>query len=190
MDEKETADGCFDLILRWTFERYWGTKIEKLLPDFKQAYDWLKENNYTAKNSLSLGDADENVWIEPCEDKKVIVVRSNCTTRDDNVFIYILEESSIGYKFHARSAWPKAKRAANLKGIGWSYMEKASLAFYRKQRFNLYCGDFRDPDYCFSVKNSLSSFPTAEGAIAYVKDINSALWYLSCAILASKGEYE
>ncbi len=171
----ERDPDCFDLLLSWTFERYWGVVVEKHIAIFQEAYDALKHLGHGPKNPLVWGDIDCGAWIEPHPKKQIIVSEIYCAARDDNTYLYMLEKNVLGYRFQGRTVWPRTKRV--LPGTAWDYVDRASLHLYRKLGFEPNYNDCRDVGYCFSMDNHFDR-PKVENAYHQPSAIKWALRHL------------
>lgn len=154
LHEAETDEDCWDLLLEWTFARFWYPIVAAHVPPFITAHAYLLSHGHTAKNPLVWGDIDYGAWVEPAGDRKVIVVECYCAAADDNQHVFILEETGLYWEFHARRTYPRMLRV--MPGAGWDYLKRASLPLYRRQKFQLNYGDCRDKGYAFSAGSLIS----------------------------------
>jgi hypothetical protein len=135
------AHNCRNLLIKWTDEYFWGKVAKDHLRTFIELWDILNNNNITQKNPIRFCDADFSVWVGNTIEKnrKVIVAHSSTVCRDDNTYIFILENGS---KFRIVTVWGKEKK--NKHG-GW--IEKPSLKTYIARDYKYGYGDMRDPGH-------------------------------------------
>lgn len=151
MADAQSSRECTFQLLEWTFELFWATQLEKLLPDFTKAAAWLFEHHRTRDASISYGDADYSVWSES-QSPSVVISECHCAARDDNITVFIDADPTTVRRFHARTCGPKLVRAIR-GGKGWDYVDQAPLALYRSQKWEPRYGDFRDVGYLLSYES-------------------------------------
>lgn len=159
--KKEQPHDCQDLLLEWVGDCFWGKIVQEHIPIFHKTWDCLVEKGHTKSNKFIYGDVDVGVWFENVKDKekhenrKVIVSERYCSTADDNIHIFVLDDLSLtlGYnfsEFKAVTVWPREKKS--ISGIDWGddrNIDLPSLATYRKRNFNYGYNDARDRGHIF-----------------------------------------
>lgn len=186
MTQDEPDRECAELLLKWTFNRYWGIEVERHLPMFDEYWTWLHDHNARRDNPLVWGDIDCSAWIElpKAKDRRVLVVVTHCACRDDNTHLFIYDKGTLFNNFHVRTCWPRTIRIKGYrKSQGWEMLKHPSLTLYRQMDFKPNYGDCRDNGYCFSYKRIVVD-PTnvkngeVDNGHAAMLDIYWALWTL------------
>ena len=179
--QQEPDHECIELLLDWTFSEFWAIEVERHLPLFDKYWNWLHEHNTSKDNTLVWGDIDCSAWIEKPKDtnRKVIVIERHCAMRDDNIHLFIREQSTISDRFTIRTCWPKTVRSkGSFIHSTWDWIERASLKFYRDMDFKVNYNDCRDIDYCCSYERILDQRGKVDRAYTHMSDIYWALWAL------------
>lgn len=176
-------DEVGDLHIQWFFDRYAALRMLQKMPIFDRAYELLTERKHFSRaNSFGEMHCDGYLWIEKCEDVKVIVEE-----RQSFRMIYIKDS----YRFHIRElyykyAWPSYRRK-KLWGI--------SISKFRDQRFKPSCpedidsrfgaftyGDARDEGYILSMDMLIEGFEKVEyansGTLSAIKSLDFWVHYL------------
>jgi len=139
---------CNNLLLEWIKECFWGRVTKDHLPIFDEVWQLLDEGKYTKKNPFIYGDIDEGVWIERPKSKykKVIVSERYCACRDDNIFIFIKDDSSISFDtFRVATVWHREKKYSLKSNYGDDRdIKLPSLNTYKKRDFYYGYYDCRD----------------------------------------------
>lgn len=155
MSDNLTEDGidrqCASNLIQWQFERFWGLKTEQFLPEFRSVWEQLVDRDIFEDNALVYNDLDYTIWVEPHPTRKIIVFRDIFTSRKDNVYLFILDDSVPGFsRFHIRTVYDKAKKIKNY-NFGdlrdWAHM---SIGTHRKFQWKMMYGDSRDHGYVLS----------------------------------------
>lgn len=69
------------------------------------------------------------------------------------------------------------------------YIRRPNLAYFKKAKFEVRYGDFRDCGYVLSYRNLLGHEEKVQGAIYYFSEIGMAFFYIYCTLGSLKEEY-
>lgn len=132
--------GCRSLLIQWMMEHFGGFVVDQFLPDINEVHTMLKQLHFTKSDPLVF-NSDNSAWYE-----------------DSEMSVFIMETQSRrklvivnGFEVHARKVWYKYDETCK---SGW-YKPK-SLAWYRKNHWELEYKDSRDLGYILSYGGILS----------------------------------
>lgn len=69
------------------------------------------------------------------------------------------------------------------------YVQRPNLAFFKKNKYEVRYGDFRDCGYILSYRNLLGHEEKVQGAIYYFSEIGNAFFYIYCTLSSLKEEH-
>lgn len=159
--KKEQPIDCQDLLLEWVGDCFWGRIVSEHIPVFHKTWNLLVEKGHTKFNKFEYGDIDVGLWYEKIKNKenhahrKVIVSERYCSTADDNIHIFVMDDypKTLGYNFSSFKAvtvWNREKKS--ISGIDWGddrNIDIPSLTTYRKRDFDYGYNDARDKGHIF-----------------------------------------
>ncbi len=181
MAENEPDFECVGLLLDWTLSKFWGKKLEELLPAYERAWEYLMVNNPSKSTAISHGDLDYDLWAIPHKKKKIVAMKCYCSCNGDDTHLFIYDKSEVDIctKFHIRTCWDRQTRSKYCFRDGWGLVDKPSINTYKRMDFNPRYGDFRDKGYRLSY-GAINR--QVDGGHSHGSKIFLSIWYMRLAI--------